>query len=78
LRLGHVLAVAVGAVADDLGMDRRAARQGVLEVFQHQRAGTLADHQAVARSASNGRGVVSGASLSRAGGEQGVEHRGLR
>ena len=48
-RLDEVPRVGRRAVADDLGVDLRAARLGVLEVLEHQRAGALAEHEAVAR-----------------------------
>ena len=72
-----MLAVAVGAIADDLRQDVRATGLRVFQVFQHQRAGTLAQHQAIAvgveRTWRQFRLVVA-----HAGGEQGVEHRGRR
>lgn len=64
LRTGGVLAVGVAAETDDLGMDMRAAGWGVFQLFEHQHAAALADHQAVAV-AVVGRGLVCGASFFR-------------
>ena len=47
-RLDHVPAVGGRAVADDLGVDLRAARLGQLEVLEEQRAGALAQDEPVA------------------------------
>ena len=47
-RRRDVVGVAVGGVADQLGVDPRAAPSGVLELLEHQDAGALADHEAVA------------------------------
>ena len=48
LRLGNVAAVAVGAVADEFGIDFRAAPFGVFQFFQHKNPCAFADDQAVA------------------------------
>ena len=45
---GDVIGVAGQAVADDLGIDLRAARLGVLIFLEHHDAGALAHHEAVA------------------------------
>ena len=47
-RLDHVPAVGGRAVADDLGVDLRAARLGQLEVLEEQRRRALAEHEPVA------------------------------
>ena len=47
-RRGDVIGVARQAVADHLGIDARAARLGVLQLFQHDDAGALAHDEAVA------------------------------
>ena len=44
----HVERVAAHAVAGHLGVDVGAARQGVLELLEHEHAGALADHEPVA------------------------------
>src|SRR3546814_16696237 len=41
------MSIAGEAVADDLGIDGRATRLGVLEFFEHHHAGTLAHDEAV-------------------------------
>ena len=48
-RLDHVPAVGRRAVADDLGVDPRAARLGQFEVLEEQRARALAEDEPVAR-----------------------------
>ncbi|MNM80248.1 hypothetical protein D3C81_922140 [compost metagenome] len=73
LRLGHVGAVAVGAVADDLGQHARATCLGVLQFLEHQRAGALTQHQAVAVRVERTRRGLGGV-VARAGGEQRVEN----
>ncbi|MNN75024.1 hypothetical protein D3C81_1912890 [compost metagenome] len=45
---GGVLAVGVAAETDDLGVDVRAARQGVFQFFKHQHAAAFTNHQAIA------------------------------
>ena len=45
---GDVVGVARQPVADDLGVDLRAARPRVLELLEHDDAGPLAHHEAVA------------------------------
>ena len=47
-RLDHVPAVGRGAVADDLGVDPRAARLGQLEVLEQERARALTEDEPVA------------------------------
>ena len=47
-RRGDVIGVAGQAVADDLGIDFRAARLGVLQLFEDDDAGALAHDEAVA------------------------------
>ena len=47
-RRGDVIGVARQAVTDDLGIDLRAARLGVLQLFEHDDAGALAHDEAVA------------------------------
>ena len=59
----HVERVAAHAVAGHLGVDVRAARLGVLELLEHQHAGALADHEAVAVDV-EGRDAPWGSSLS--------------
>ncbi len=44
----HVVTVGGRAVADHLGIDSRAARLGVFELFQHHHAGAAGDDEAVA------------------------------
>ncbi|MCY1525454.1 hypothetical protein D9M68_604330 [compost metagenome] len=76
LRLGGVLAIGVTAEADDFGMDFRPARQGVLQLFQHQHAGAFADHQAIATAVVGAwRGVRR--VVLQAGGVQRVEDHGF-
>ena len=45
---GDVIGIAGHAIADQFGVDLGAARLGVLELFEHQRAGALSHHEAVA------------------------------
>src|SRR5439155_23387265 len=47
-RLRHVVGVAVGAVADHLGVDPRPARTRVLELLEDEDTRTLGDDEAVA------------------------------
>ena len=54
------IGVAGQAVADHLGVDARAARLGVLEVFQHDDAGALAHDEAVAILVVGARGLACG------------------
>ena len=58
----HVGAVGGHAIADQLGMDVRAARNGVVVVLQHQHAAATGDDEAVAvlvvRTRGAGRGLV--------------------
>jgi len=42
--MGHVSAVAVGAETDNFSMDGRAARAGMFQLFENQRAGAFAQH----------------------------------
>src|SRR5690606_28458262 len=42
------IAVGTGAIADNLSVDRRAALQGVLQLFQHQNPAATGDDEAVA------------------------------
>ena len=44
----HVVTVAVGGVADDLGVDGRAPGQGPVHVLEHHHAGAAGDDEAVA------------------------------
>src|SRR5204863_19645 len=48
MRRGHVIGIARQAIAHDLGIDLRAARLGMLIFLEHDDAGTLAHHEAVA------------------------------
>ena len=57
-RSGDVVGIARQAVADHLGVDVRAARLGVLEVLQHDDAGALAHHEAVAVLVVGARGLL--------------------
>src|SRR5690606_5306252 len=60
-RRDHVEAVRGGAIADDLAMDARTARLGMVEVLEDENAGTAGDDEAVAVlviSARGGRGPV--------------------
>ncbi|MPM64254.1 hypothetical protein SDC9_111140 [bioreactor metagenome] len=72
-----VRAVAIGAKADHLGNDVGAARHGMLQLFKHEGAGALPQHQAVTRCV-EGAWREFGRLVLHAGGEQRVEHRGLR
>ncbi len=47
-RRHHVGAVGRGAIADHLGIDFRAARLGVFQLFQNQDAAAAGDHETVA------------------------------
>ena len=57
-RRHHVVAVGGRAIARDLGVDFRAARLGVLQLFEHQHAGAAGDHEAVAVAVIGARGLV--------------------
>ncbi len=74
-RRGDVVGVAGHAVADDLGVDLRAALLGVLEFLEHDDAGALAHDEAVAvlvpRPRRLLRRVVEAASTGARGGEAG-------
>src|SRR5690606_28124438 len=74
----HVVAVGVGAVAGDLGVDGGAARLGPLVLLEHHDAGAAGDDEAVAvlvvGAAGLGRGVVEVGGH----GAHGVEHVGHR
>ena len=59
----HVVAVRGRAVADDLAVDLRAARLGVLQFLQHQHAGAAGDDEAVAVHVIGARGRLPGVSL---------------
>ena len=48
MRRGDVIGVARQAIADDLGINLGAARLGVLIFLEHDDAGALAHHEAVA------------------------------
>ena len=48
MRRGHVIGVVRVTVADDLGVDVRAARQRMFQRFEHQDRRPLAHHEAVA------------------------------
>ena len=74
--LGDVTAVAVGAETDDFGIDRRAARLRMFELFENQRAGAFAEHQAIAIGVERARRGIGGI-VAHAGGEQRIEHRHL-
>ena len=62
MRRGDVVGIAREAVADDLGIDLRATRLGVLVFLEHDDPGAFAHHEAVAvlviRSARLGRTIV--------------------
>ena len=70
-RRGDVVRVGAHAVADQLAVDLRAARLRVLVLLEHQRAGALAEHEAVAvlvpRPARAGRIVVARGQRARRG-----------
>ena len=70
---GQVVGVAGGAVAGQLGVDARAALPGVLQLFHHQHAGTLADHEAVAAAVERPAGLLGGVVVARADRLQGAE-----
>jgi hypothetical protein len=59
-----VVGVAAHAETDQLGIDGRAARLGVLQLFEHQRTGTVGQHEAITAlvpwTAGAGRLVVAG------------------
>jgi len=40
-RRGHVIGIATGAETDQFGIDGRATRFGVLQLFEDQRTGTV-------------------------------------
>ncbi len=46
--LHHIEAVGSGAVADQFGVNGRAASFGVLQLFEHQHSATAGDHKPVA------------------------------
>ena len=76
---GHVVGVGTGAEAGQLGVDARAASAGVLVLLQHQDAGAVAEHEAVAPGVPRARGalgfvVAGGHGLHRAE----AAHRGRR
>lgn len=77
LRLGDVAAIAVGAETDQFGVDGRATRQRMVELFQHQRAGAFAEHEAIAFGIERTRCHAWLVVVPGTGREQGVEHRGL-
>ncbi|MNV65208.1 hypothetical protein D3C71_1578940 [compost metagenome] len=77
VRVGDVGTVGIGCKTDDLGHDAGAARLGVFQLFEHKGAGALAQHQAVAGHIEGAWGEL-GCVVLCAGGEQGVEHGGLR
>ena len=56
--LGHVRRVGRHAVADQLGVDLRAARLRALELLEHDRAGGLAHHEPVAVGVERPRGAL--------------------
>ena len=74
-RRGDVIGVARQAIADHFGIDFRAARLGVFQLFQHHDAGALAHHKAVAVLVIGPRGlggcVVEGGGQRAAGDEAG-------
>ena len=75
-RRHHVVAVRGRAVAGDLGVDLRAARLGVLELFEHQHAGAAGDDEAVAVLVVGARGLVGRLVVARRHRAHGVEqHR---
>ena len=55
-RGGNVAGVGCGAVARNLAVDARAAVQRMRQALQHQHAGALANHEAVAVSFEGTRG----------------------
>ena len=67
--------VGAHAAAGQLGVDVGAAGLGVLELFEHQAAGALADDEAVAAGVEGPRGALSGSSLRGAEGARGGEAR---
>src|SRR5690606_28479763 len=70
----HVVAVRVGAVAGDLGVDGRAARHGALVFFQHDAAGAAGDDEAVAGRVIGAAGLVGRVVEVGGHGAHGVEH----
>jgi hypothetical protein len=68
---GHVEGVGAHAEAGQLGVDLGAARLGVLVLLEHQHAGALAEHEAVAvlvpGAARRSRVVVAGGQRARRG-----------
>ena len=59
----HVVAVRGRAIAGDLGIDACAAGLGVLELFEHEHAGTAGDDEAVAVGVIGARSLSPGSSL---------------
>ena len=57
LRLGQVVCVVRGAVAEELRVDLRSAPLGVVPVLEQERPGTLADHEPLAGRVERPRGV---------------------
>jgi len=74
--MGHVSAVAVGAETDNFGMDGGAARAGMLQLLENQRARAFAQHQAIALGIEWTRRGLGGI-IAHAGGKQGIEHCGF-
>ena len=60
---GHVEGIGAHAEADQLGVDLRAARLRVLVLLEHQHAGALAQHEAVAVLVPGTADAVAGSSL---------------
>ena len=57
-RCCHVIGIARHAIADDFGIDLGAARLGMLELLEHDDAGTFAHHEAVAVLVIGARGLL--------------------
>ena len=72
-RRDHVEAVGGGAIADDFAIDARAARLGMLELFQHQDARAAGDDEAVAVLVVGARGMLRRLVEIRGHGAHGVE-----
>ena len=70
MAVGDAESVGGRAVAGDLGVDRRAAPPGVLELFQDEHAGALAHDKAVAQPIERARGLGGSVVPRGQGGEQ--------
>ncbi len=71
-----MLAIGVAAEADQLGVNRRAAGQGVLQFLEHQHAGAFANHQAITAAVVGARRSMRCVVL-QAGGIERIEDHGL-